>query len=85
MSARRIVLNGRPQVDRRTQPGQRLPLVLGAAIAAPRLIDKEIEPVLLEDIKGIRAADHAEVVEADAGRRARRECACRRTGRTGSG
>ena len=68
-SARRIVFHGAREVDRHAEAGQRLPVAAARFVAAPRLVQEKIEPVLVEDVDRIGAARHRQLAEAHAGRR----------------
>ena len=39
------------------------------AVAAPRLLEEQVEPVLLEDVERVRAARHRQLAEPHARRR----------------
>src|SRR6476619_4805725 len=55
---------GRTQIDRSADAGQRLPGVVEGAVAAPGALEEEVQPVLVEDVEGIRAAGGAELLES---------------------
>ena len=59
----------RADVDRDAESGDRLPRRIQRPVRAPRLLDEEIEAVLLEDIERVRAPRHRQRAVPHAGRR----------------
>src|SRR5262245_48045091 len=57
----------RAQVDRRSNARDRLPAGIERAVASPGLLEKQIEPVLIEDVERIRSARLGQLFEARAG------------------
>src|SRR6478672_6039833 len=57
---------GRTQIDGSADAGQRLPGVVEGAVTAPGALEEEVQPVLVEDVEGIRAAGGAELLESHA-------------------
>src|SRR6185503_11941412 len=56
----------RTQVHGNSDARDRIPQAMGRIVAAPRAVEEEVEPVLIEDVERIRASHHRELAVADA-------------------
>ena len=68
ISARRIVPNGARTFNATPVPVSDCQLRSRGAIPSRRLLEEQIDPVLLEDVERIRATDHRQIVEPHARR-----------------
>src|SRR5215210_2470458 len=54
-------------IDSGSDAGHRLPLRIDRVVNPLRVLQEEIEPVLVEDVEGIRAANQRQLVESQTG------------------